>query len=215
VTRVMDLFLASASASRDARDPAKNTRVLLRGAHRDIQREIAISEREERATQAEIRQLAKKGDLDAVKRRAGDLIRQRAQTTRMRKLVSQIKTLQTTIRTMQTVQQMSLAMRQITQSMVSMNRVLNLASLTKTIETFQKQSMAMDEKGEALEHVLTQLDPEQEKASAELVSQVLDEMGIDLQAQLSAATVKKDMVKLEDAANRDLEARLAKLMGQN
>ena len=213
------LYSASASASgsgsgdhRRPADPAQKTRLALKAAKRSIDRDIRKSEQEEGRAKVEIQALAKKGDLEGARRRACDLVRQRTQIKWMRKMVSQISTLQGTLKRTQTVQQITLAMRDITRNMLAMNSQLKLDSLASTIETFQKQCDLLDDNGEAMEEILTQLDPEQQAESDELVNRVLDEMGIDLMTKFPAKPTKRevqaDQERLAKLDTLDLEARL-------
>ena len=143
----------------DRRTRRKRHALALKAAKRSIDRDIRKSEQEEGRAKVEIQALAKKGDLEGARRRACDLVRQRTQIKWMRKMVSQISTLQGTLKRTQTVQQITLAMRDITRNMLAMNSQLKLDSLASTIETFQKQCDLLDDNGEAMEEILTSSTP--------------------------------------------------------
>lgn len=71
--------------------------------------------------------------------------------------------------------------------MQSMNRQLNMPQIQKILQEFEKQSEIMDMKEEMInEHIDDAMEDEgDEEESDAVVSQVLDELGLQLNDQLS------------------------------
>lgn len=82
---------------------------------------------------------------------------------------------------------MAQAMSGVTKAMQSMNRQLNLPQIQKILHEFEKQSEIMDMKEEMInEHIDDAMEDEgDEEESDAVVSQVLDELGLQLGDQLS------------------------------
>lgn len=75
----------------------------------------------------------------------------------------------------------------VTKAMMSMNRQLNLPQIQKILHEFERQSEMMDMKEEMInEHIDDAMEDEgDEEESDAVVSQVLDELGLQLNDQLS------------------------------
>lgn len=81
---------------------------------------------------------------------------------------------------------MAEAMKGVTKAMGQMNRQLNLPALQKIMMEFERQNekmeMTTEVMGDAIDDALE--GDEEEEETDELVSQVLDEIGIDLDSQV-------------------------------
>lgn len=75
----------------------------------------------------------------------------------------------------------------VTKAMQNMNRQLNLPQIQKILHEFEKQSEIMDMKEEMInEHIDDAMEDEgDEEETDAVVSQVLDELGLQLNDQLS------------------------------
>merc|ERR1719450_628034 len=117
---------------------------------------------------------------------------------------------------------MSEAMKGVTKAMMMMNKQMKLPEIQKIMQEFEKQSEIMDMKEEMINDVMD--DEGDEEETDAIVTQVLDELGLQLGDQLAgvnapsgslatAATGGKTPVAAgaEADADADLMARLENL----
>lgn len=92
---------------------------------------------------------------------------------------------------------MAEAMRGVTKAMGQMNKQLNLPALQKIMMEFEKQNekmeMTSEVMGDAIDDVLE--GDEEETETDELVSQVLDEIGIDLDQQVGVLPISSNKIR--------------------
>eukprot|EP00897_Mesotaenium_endlicherianum_P004402 jgi/Mesen1/3990/ME000210S03231 len=165
----------------------ENKRMLDRSI-RDIERERMQLQSQEKKLIAEIKKTAKQGQMGAVRVMAKDLIRTRHQITKFYALKSQLQGISLRIQTLKSTQAMAEAMKGVTKAMGQMNKQLNLPALQKIMQEFERQNekmeMTSEVMGDAIDDVMEGDDEEEE--TEDLVNQVLDEIGVDLDAQLVA-----------------------------
>ncbi|KAJ8620774.1 vacuolar protein sorting-associated protein 2 1 [Cinnamomum micranthum f. kanehirae] len=195
---------------------------------REIERERQSLQNQEKKLILEIKKTAKQGQMGAVKVMAKDLIRTRHQITKFYALKSQLQGVSLRIQTLKSTQAMGEAMKGVTKAMGKMNRQMNLPALQKIMQEFEMQNermeMVSEVMGDAIDDALG--GDEEEEETEELVNQVLDEIGIDINAQLvkapssavavpAAATTKlaqPETAGSEDGGiDHDLQARLDNL----
>ncbi|CAA6653620.1 unnamed protein product [Spirodela intermedia] len=203
----------------------ENKRMLDRSI-RDIERERQGLQNQEKRLIMEIKKTAKQGQMGAVKIMAKDLIRTRHQITKFYALKSQLQGVSLRIQTLKSTQAMGEAMKGVTKAMRQMNRQMNLPSLQKIMQEFEMQNekmeMVTEVMGDAIDEALE--GDEEEAETEELVSQVLDEIGININEQLVkapssvvAAPAAPSKVAQAEAAGEDggidseLQARLDNL----
>ncbi|KAG4065757.1 hypothetical protein HA402_012435 [Bradysia odoriphaga] len=164
----------------------KNQRALNR-AMRDLDREKMKMEQQEKKIIADIKKLAKEGQMDAVKIMAQDLVRTRRYTKKFMLMKANIQAVSLKIQTLKSQNTMAQAMKGVTKAMQNMNRQLNLPQIQKILQEFEKQSEIMDMKEEMInEHIDDAMEDEgDEEETDAVVSQVLDELGLQLNDQLS------------------------------
>ncbi|XP_037028108.1 charged multivesicular body protein 2a [Bradysia coprophila] len=164
----------------------KNQRALNK-AMRDLDREKMKMEQQEKKIIADIKKLAKEGQMDAVKIMAQDLVRTRRYTKKFMLMKANIQAVSLKIQTLKSQNTMAQAMKGVTKAMQNMNRQLNLPQIQKILQEFEKQSEIMDMKEEMInEHIDDAMEDEgDEEETDAVVSQVLDELGLQLNDQLS------------------------------
>jgi len=137
----------------------------------------------------DIKKSAKAGQLNACKVMAKDLVRTRRYVQKFYQMRTQLQAVSLRIQTLRSNQQMADAMRGATRAMASMNRGLNLPSIQRIMNDFEKESSMMDMKEEmmsdAVDDVMDEEDEEEE--GDKILKQVLDEIGVDLSQQLTEA----------------------------
>jgi len=164
----------------------KNQRALNR-AVRDLDRERARMEQQEKKVIADIKKLAKDGQMDAVKVMAKDLVRTRRTTRKFMLMKANIQAVSLKITTLKSQNSMAQAMKGVTKAMGTMNRQLKLPEIQKIMMEFEKQSEMMDMKEEMMDDAIDDAlgDEEDEEEGEAVVSQVLDELGIELAGKLT------------------------------
>lgn len=164
----------------------KNQRALNK-AMRDLDREKMKMEQQEKKVIADIKKLAKEGQMDAVKIMALDLVRTRRYVKKFMLMKANIQAVSLKIQTLKSQNTMAQAMSGVTKAMANMNRQMNLPQIQRILHEFEKQSEIMDMKEEMIsEHIDDAMEDEgDEEESDAVVSQVLDELGLQLGDQLS------------------------------
>ncbi|GBF90675.1 hypothetical protein Rsub_03247 [Raphidocelis subcapitata] len=162
---------------------------MLDKAMRELDRERMGLQTQEKKLIAEIKKMAKEGQLDAVKVMAKSLIRNRHAVTKLHGLKSQLQAISLRIQTLKSTQAMADAMVGATKAMRVMNRRLNLPNMQKVLMEFERQNermeMTSDMMGDAVDDAM-EGEGEAEETD-DLVSQVLDEIGINLGNQMVSA----------------------------
>ncbi|XP_044748103.1 charged multivesicular body protein 2a [Coccinella septempunctata] len=164
----------------------KNQRALNK-AMRDLDREKQKMEQQEKKIIMDIKKLAKEGQMDAVKIMAKDLVRTRRYVKKFMLMKANIQAVSLKIQTLRSQNTMAEAMKGVTRAMASMNRQLNLPQIQRILQEFEKQSEIMDMKEEVMNDAIDdamEADGDEEESDA-VVSQVLDELGLQLTDQLS------------------------------
>ncbi|VDN55366.1 unnamed protein product [Dracunculus medinensis] len=194
----------------------------LNKAMRELDRERARLEMQEKKIIADIKKMAKMNQMDSVKVMAKDLVRTRRYVKKFIMMKANIQAVSLKVQTLKSQDAMSQAMRGVTQAMKNMSRQMNLPQIQKIMMEFERQTEIMDMKeemmGEAIDDAIA--DEGDEEETDAVVSQVLDELGIQMNEELSAlpnaqsvlspADGKKAQAALSDA-DADLQARLENL----
>lgn len=164
----------------------KNQRALNK-AMRELDREKMKMEQQEKKVIADIKKLAKEGQMDAVKIMAKDLVRTRRYVKKFMLMKANIQAVSLKIQTLKSQNTMAQAMRGVTKAMQNMNQQLNMPQIQKILMDFEKQSEIMDMKEEMINDVMDDAmeDEGDEEETDAVVSQVLDELGLQLNDQLS------------------------------
>ncbi|XP_076351171.1 charged multivesicular body protein 2a-like isoform X1 [Tachypleus tridentatus] len=208
----------------------------LNKAMRDLDRERAKMEQQEKKLIIDIKKMAKDNQMDAVKIMAKDLVRTRRYVKKFMLMRANIQAISLKIQTLRSQNAMAQAMKGVTKALKNMNKQLNLPQIQKIMQEFEKQSEIMDMKEEmmndAIDDVMEDEEDEEERSfeifeflnfmnCEALVSQVLDELGLQLSEKLtglpseggslSADSEKNKPVVALTGADADLEARLENL----
>ncbi|ETN59026.1 charged multivesicular body protein 2a [Anopheles darlingi] len=164
----------------------KNQRALNK-AMRDLDREKMKMEQQEKKIIADIKKLAKENQMDAVKIMAKDLVRTRRYVRKFMLMKANIQAVSLKIQTLKSQNAMGEAMKGVTKAMTNMNRQLNLPQIQKILHEFEKQSEIMDMKEEMINDAMDDAmeDEGDEEETDAIVSQVLDELGLQMTDQLS------------------------------
>ncbi|KAI3438831.1 hypothetical protein D9Q98_001248 [Chlorella vulgaris] len=166
----------------------ENKRMLDR-AIRDLDRERMGLQQQEKKLIVEIKKMAKDGQMEAVKVMAKSLVRNRHAVNKLFQLKSQLQAVSLRIATLKSTHAMGEAMAGATKAMGAMNKRMNLPAVAKIMRDFEMQNermeMTSEMMGDAVDGVFEEGGEEEE--TDELVGQVLDEIGINLDSALVSA----------------------------
>ena len=131
----------------------KNQRALNK-AMRELDRERMKMEQQEKKIIADIKKMAKAGQMDAVKIMAKDLVRTRRQVKKFMLMRANIQAVSLKIQTLKSQNSMAQAMKGVTRAMQNMNKQMNMPQIQKIMMEFEKQSEIMDMKDEMMSDTL-------------------------------------------------------------
>ncbi|CAI5978637.1 unnamed protein product, partial [Closterium sp. NIES-65] len=162
-------------------------------AARGLEREVANLQAEEKKLLVEIKKTAKTGNQAAARVLARELVRVRGQIAKLHKSKAQIRGISTHAQVAQANVSVAGAMRSAGTVMGNVNKQLDVASAARMAADFQRESAKMDHVGDmvggALDDALDTSDTEEE--ADDITNQILDEIGIDMSAQLSSVPARR------------------------
>lgn len=191
----------------------------LNRAMRDLDRERAKMEQEKKVI-ADIKKMAKLGQMDAVKIMAKDLVRTRRYVKKFILMRANIQAVSLKIQTLRSNNAMAQAMKGVAKTMATMNKQLKLPQIQKIMMEFEKQSEIMDMKEEMMNDAIDDVmgDEEDDEESEQIVQQVFDELGLTLNDELTGLPTTSGGLAAKEApkqavadADADLQARLENL----
>jgi len=127
----------------------KQKRALNR-AIRDLDRERMKLEQQEKTLIVNIKNTAKKNQVNACKIMAKDLVRTRRYIQKFYEMKTQLQAVSLRIQTLQSNQTMTEAMKGVSTAMKAMNKQINLPQINKIMMNFEKESELMDIKEEMM-----------------------------------------------------------------
>jgi len=158
----------------------------LKRAIRDIDRERVKLQNQEKQIIVDIRKMATQGQINAARIMAKDLVRTRNHVTHFYTLKSQLQAVSLRIQTLQSTQAMADSMKGAAKAMAVMNRQMNLPAMQRILMNFEMESDRMNMKEELMEGAIDDIfeEDEEEKDTDEILNQILDDIGINLSAEL-------------------------------
>ena len=176
----------------------------LEKTQRELDRERVKLENQERKLVQDIKKSAKNGQIGACKIQAKDLVRTRRYITKFYQMRTQLQAISLRIQVSKTIhtsqlqhtnhaypqtvrsnEQMMQSMKGATQLLGSMNRQMNLPALQRIAMEFERENDVMDQRQEMMDDAIDDVTGlEDEEEGEEVVNQVLDEIGVDLNQAL-------------------------------
>ncbi|KAB0794004.1 hypothetical protein PPYR_13624 [Photinus pyralis] len=188
----------------------------LRKVTRDIERERRHLEDEEKKLEQEIRRLAQQGNNEGCKLLAKQLVQLRKQKERTYTATSRIQGIGQQNKAMGANLKLADAMKVAGDTMSDMNKMMKPEQIAANLDVFKKESMKMDMTDEMINDTLDDMLTESgdEAESDNIVSQVLDEIGIEISGKMvNVPAGKIGEGSKSSISDADLEAQLAKLKG--
>ncbi|CAK4076921.1 unnamed protein product [Aphanomyces euteiches] len=156
---------------------------------RDLDRERTNLQMSEKKLIIEIKKMAKENQIASVKIMAKDLVRTRQHITKFYTMRSQLQAVALRMETAKSAEAMTSALQGTTKVMKAMAKTMNLPKLNKIMMEYTKESEKMEMQQEMLGDTIDDvMDADQdEEEEDKIVSQVLDEIGIDMSGALLEA----------------------------
>lgn len=177
------------SKDKTPKEQMRETDRTVKKSQRDMTRERYQLEREEKKIQEEIKKAAKQGNKQAATILAKQLLAVRKQKTKTYQVSSQMGAIGTQAKVMNSNMKMAEAVKTTTKTMVSMNKVMDPVKTAQAMREFEMQSAKMEMSEElmndAMDDVFDASGDEEEQDA--IVSQVLDEIGIEISTKLPTA----------------------------
>jgi charged multivesicular body protein 2A len=161
----------------------------LEKTQRELDRERTKLENQEKKLVQDIKKSAKNGQIGACKIQAKDLVRTRRYIAKFYQMRTQLQAISLRIQTVRSNEQMMVSMKGATQLLGSMNRQMNLPALQRIAMEFERENDIMDQRQEMMDDAIDDVTGlEDEEEGEEVVNQVLDEIGVDLNQAVSPFT---------------------------
>ncbi|GAD93194.1 DOA4-independent degradation protein 4 [Paecilomyces variotii No. 5] len=158
----------------------KHQRALER-TQRELDRERTKLENQEKKLVQDIKKSAKNGQMGACKIQAKDLVRTRRYIQKFYSMRTQLQAISLRIQTVRSNEQMMQSMKGATMLLGSMNRQMNLPALQRIAMEFERENDIMDQRQEMMDDAIDEATGlEDEEEGEEIVKEVLDEIGVDL-----------------------------------
>jgi len=199
----------------------ENQRTLNR-AGRELDRENNRLEMQEKKLIFDIKKTAQSGQMGSLKVMAKDLVRTRQYQKKFTLMRANVQAISLKVQGMKSQDTMAQVMCDVSNTMASMNRQLNLPQIKEVMNEFEKQSQIMDMKdefmGDAIDDAMSQETDDLETDA--IVQQVLDELNIQMGEQLGNLPVTETQLKLTTepkclqaiaAEDAELQTRVEKL----
>lgn len=185
----------------------------LNKAMRDLDRERQRLEMSEKKVIADIKRMAKMGQMDSVRIMAKDLVRTRQYIKKFIMMKANIQAVSLKVQTLKSQNAMAQAMKGVTRAMRSMNQQMNLPQITKIMSEFEKQSEIMDMKEEMMSDAMDDAmgEGDEEGETEQVVQQVLDELGIQLTEEMNKLPAATDTLNgaVREGGQRQPQAAMA------
>eukprot|EP00298_Acanthocystis_sp_HF-20_P004512 c14838_g1_i1.p1 GENE.c14838_g1_i1~~c14838_g1_i1.p1 ORF type:complete len:203 (-),score=84.04 c14838_g1_i1:23-631(-) len=176
---------------------AKNASRAIKKDQREIEREIASLQRDEKKLINEIKVAAKRPGGDAiVKTMAKELIRNRNTQTKLHQMSGKMGAVSAQVTTMASTAAISQTIQNSTKVMSKMNAAVDVKQMSKNMQEFGKQNEIMGMKEELMEDAMDMLDDEDlEIEQDEVLGSIMDEIGLELSGKMVSAPTTKQPVK--------------------
>ncbi|KAI9890413.1 MAG: ESCRT-III subunit protein did4 [Vezdaea aestivalis] len=157
----------------------------LEKTQRELDRERVKLENQEKKLMQDIKKSAKNGQMGACKIQAKDLVRTRRYIQKFYQMRTQLQAISLRIQTVRSNEQMMQSMKGATSLLGSMNRSMNLPALQRIAMEFEKENDIMDQRQEMMDDAIDDVTGlEDEEEGEEIVNEVLDELGVEINQSL-------------------------------
>ncbi|XP_065348801.1 charged multivesicular body protein 2b-B [Cloeon dipterum] len=188
---------------------------VLRQVGRSLDRDKNQLDREENKLKADIKKAAQSGDKTTCTILAKQLVQLRKQKQKSMHAKGKVMSVGVHAKTMAANIKVAGALKTTTKTMSSMNRVMNPQKIAEDVREFEKNAMKMGMTDELVNDTLDDIlaGSDEEEESDKIVTQVLDEIGIEMSGKISRAPAapQHDIGASKLPTADELEAQLSKL----
>lgn len=180
---------------------------------RDLDKEAQGLKREEARLRTNIKVELKKGNRAAATQMAKSLVRLQVQQTKLRASKDRISGVGTSLRVQQATSASAGAMAVAGSAVQAMNKSANPEQMLRDAQAFSRENARMDIAADMVGDALDDTFSDDEEEADYAINQVMDEIGIDLSAQLKSAPRSKAPPTAATAvAADDEDAEMRKLL---
>ncbi len=190
-------------------DTVKDFQRKVSGNARGMERELARMDLKESLLQKELSKCAKDSKMDLATAKAKEIVRLRAHKDRLRTVKGHMSGLAQQLQTVHTTGKIQEAIAGTVSMLQTLNTRFDTGGVARMLSEFEKQSVQMQAKQELMDDALDagfEADGEQEDCN-EAVIGVLEEVGLDMRAQLSNGGASR----APTAEESDIAGRLERL----
>jgi charged multivesicular body protein 2A len=190
---------------------AQSPKELLAKSQESIQKSIRELDRERNKLQEEdknllleIKAAGRRNNMAAVKIMTKNLIRKRNTINKFYQMKAQLQDVSSQISTMSSTNAMKDAMKGAAKAMHIMNMQMDLPAMQSFVKTYAFENEQVQEKQKLMDKAIDEMMtmPEDEKEEAELMSQILDEIGIKITTQLADAPNKSHQLQQQTLSDK-------------
>ncbi|XP_076841498.1 charged multivesicular body protein 2Ba isoform X2 [Brachyhypopomus gauderio] len=202
--------MASLFKKKTVDDVIKEQTKELRGTQRQITRDRAALEREEKQIEMEIKKMAKTGNREACKILAKQLVQVRKQKNRTYAVSSKVTSMSTQTKVMNSQMKMAGAMSTTAKTMQAVNKKMDPKKTLMTMQDFQKENMKMEMTEDMTPPELVSQSMQPSPSLMEVIIQA-DAWLLALPLMVRAPAAGKSRVKAPTISNEDIERQLKAL----
>lgn len=172
-------------------------------------------EAQEKKLKVQIKRTAKEGQIEAARMLAKDLVRTRANVTRMYQMRTQMQSVSMQLTSMRTNETMAMAMGNCVKIMGRLNQTMNLPAMQNVMMQFEMEHGKMEMTQEMMDDAMGDMlgGADEEAQTDDVINQVMDELGLEQGSMLGsvpAGTTNPAEVTNSQADN-ELEKRMEQL----
>ena len=170
---------------------AKEFQRQINASGRGMDREIARLGLQEKHMLAEMKKMGQASNLTSATTKAREVIRLRAHRTRLSTMRAHLTQLSQQLQSVSGSQKIQDIVRQTTRMLTTLNKQYNPAQVSRMLAEFERQNTQMGLKQEVVEDSLDDIFEVEGEATfaEEEVARVMEEVGLDRNAQIGAAKV--------------------------
>ncbi|KYO00755.1 putative vacuolar protein sorting-associated protein 2 [Plasmodium gaboni] len=199
--------------SKDLQECLREEKRNLNRSIRELEREIFKMENEKKQIEKNIRIHAKKNDITLVRTLAKDLVKIKQNVIKYNKIKSHLLSMKIKLQSVKSSEQLNKSLSDINNIIKRVNKYIQVKNINNSIYEFQKQNNEVSIKEDMIDDLFDTLnyDIDMIQEEDEIVSKVLDELGIQLNSKLEQIpTIKQteneqthniNITKLEDRIN--------------
>lgn len=173
---------------------------------REIGRDLARMEREKKTLITKIKAYAKKNNIDMVNELAMQAMVYKVNIKKITKLQCNVESIKQKLRTMRSVSEIQKALVILTHTMKRMNEKIGDSTINSIIRDYDRELNKVEINMEMADEALT--DDIDEEEQREIVSSILEEIGVEVSGMLKQAPTANETTEVE----KILESRLKSLL---